>query len=215
MPRADSEQRTKILQAALPVFAEHGRDGASIRMVAEAADVNSALLYYYFEDKHSLFVEAVRQVMRGFLDRLAEQDRPFASGHDRVAFLVNHIFDYYGTHPPRMRLMADAIISHPEVLGQVIRGFVQAKTLFPLQILHDGMARGEIKPASALQMWWSLLGACMFSLKMREVIPHANLAAAPFPVPAMEAARTEIIEMLSNGLAWPAKAKTSMRKRSR
>jgi len=215
MPRADSEQRARILRAAIPVFADNGLDGASIRQVAEAAGVNSALLYYYFEDKRTLFVEAVRQVMRGFLDRLSEQDRLFASGRDRVAFLVNHIFDYYGAHPPRMRLMADAIISHPEVLGRVISGFVREKALFPLQILHDGVARGEIKPASPLQMWWSLLGACMFSLKMREVIPHANLAAAPFPVPSLETARSEIIAMLSNGLAFPAKPQTANRKASR
>lgn len=215
MPRADSEQRANILRAALPVFAEHGLDGATIRLVAEAAQVNSALLYYYFEDKRTLFVEAIRHVLRGFLDRLTGPRRPFASGRERIAFLVNHIFDYYAPHPLRMKLMADAIISHPEVVGQVISGLVREQAAIPLQILQEGVRRGEIRAGSPLQMWWGLLGACMFSLKMREVVSHANLAASPFPVPALEASRQELIEMLSAGLAVPTRPPTTNRKRSR
>jgi TetR/AcrR family transcriptional regulator len=199
MARFDSAQRAKILEAAIPIFADKGLEGTAIRLVGRAAGVNSALLYYYFENKHTLFAAAIRQVMRGFLDHLA-QPPALKSGRDRIAFLINSIFDYYGAHPPRMKLMAITIVLHADLMGQVISGFVKEQSLLPLQILQEGMVRRELKPMNPVQMWWSILGAGMFSLQMREVVRHADMARAPFPIPSLELAREQIIELLANGL---------------
>lgn len=47
-----------ILDAAEAVFADSGFDGATTRVIAEAAGVNPALIHYYFKSKEQLF-EAV------------------------------------------------------------------------------------------------------------------------------------------------------------
>src|SRR5690242_18325436 len=48
--------RRKILEAALPLFAEKGFDGTSNRDIAEAAGIKSTgLLYWYFKSKEDLF----------------------------------------------------------------------------------------------------------------------------------------------------------------
>src|SRR5690606_36559411 len=54
------DTRGAIVNAAREVFAEHGYDGTSIRMIAAAADVDPALVHHYFEGKDQLFLETVR-----------------------------------------------------------------------------------------------------------------------------------------------------------
>ena len=44
-----------ILDAAEKVFAQHGRNGVTIRAVAKEADVDPALVHYYFEDIDGVF----------------------------------------------------------------------------------------------------------------------------------------------------------------
>jgi len=55
-PEPDRAER--ILDAADALFCAQGYDGVSIRDVAQAADVNKALVFYYYESKAGLF-EAV------------------------------------------------------------------------------------------------------------------------------------------------------------
>jgi AcrR family transcriptional regulator len=54
--KADST-REKLISSAEALFAERGFDGVSVRDIANAAGVNSALVGYYFRGKEGLFSE--------------------------------------------------------------------------------------------------------------------------------------------------------------
>ncbi|MGB7354507.1 MAG: TetR/AcrR family transcriptional regulator, partial [Acidobacteriaceae bacterium] len=56
------KSRNRILHAAIREFSEHGLAGARTSAIAAAAQVNKALLYYYFRDKESLYVTALEAV---------------------------------------------------------------------------------------------------------------------------------------------------------
>jgi AcrR family transcriptional regulator len=60
-PRQDGVQpREAILAAAREQFAALGFEGATMRAIARAADVDPALVSYYFGSKSGLFVESLR-----------------------------------------------------------------------------------------------------------------------------------------------------------
>ncbi len=65
--RIDSRQR--ILDAARAEFSEKGFDGARVDDIARRADVNKALIYYYFKSKDELLKDLLRQ----FLDDRKQQ----------------------------------------------------------------------------------------------------------------------------------------------
>ena len=64
-----AETRTRILDAALSEFSDHGLAGARTEQIAAAAGVNKALLYYYFESKEKLYAAALEMVSARVRDR--------------------------------------------------------------------------------------------------------------------------------------------------
>ena len=56
---ASSTAREDIARAARDLFGEHGYDHASLRQIAELADVDVALVSYFFGSKQRLFVEVI------------------------------------------------------------------------------------------------------------------------------------------------------------
>jgi AcrR family transcriptional regulator len=54
-----ADTRGEILEVARHEFAEKGYDGASVRGIARAADVDPALVHHYFGSKEQVFVAAM------------------------------------------------------------------------------------------------------------------------------------------------------------
>lgn len=52
----EGDPRERLLDVAEPLFAEHGYNGTSVRVVASAAGVNQALIAYYFGSKEGLYL---------------------------------------------------------------------------------------------------------------------------------------------------------------
>ena len=68
------DPKSKLLEAAGPVFAEKGYDGATVRDICERAGLNVASVNYYFGDKERLYIETVKQAAHR-----REQSAPFPS----------------------------------------------------------------------------------------------------------------------------------------
>jgi AcrR family transcriptional regulator len=55
--------RAKIVETALELFAQHGFEATSVRMIAQAAGIAQGLLYNYFASKEALLATVVQQSM--------------------------------------------------------------------------------------------------------------------------------------------------------
>lgn len=75
--RAKSRQRRQdLIAAASSVIAEHGIANASVRAVAERAEVSTGSVLYHFESFDQLVMEAVK----GVIDEFSEQRRRLIDG---------------------------------------------------------------------------------------------------------------------------------------
>ena len=201
MGRYDSGQKRAILEAAVFVFADKGPDGGTIRLVGRKAGVNSALIYYYFENKQKLFEDVIRMVFDDFLMVLAGHDKPFEDGRARIAFLVNGIFDYYEKRRERMRLMMQVFNLHVGLLADAIMEVLKQEEVLPLKILQDGISRGEFRPFSPLQLWWNLLGMCIFNIQAEEIAIRLNQKKIYRGLPSLPERKQLIVDLILSGLA--------------
>lgn len=68
-----NDKKEHIINAAIPLFAEKGFEGCSIRDLAARADVNVSMINYYFGSKDNLFLSMVEYkatFMRGRMDEI-------------------------------------------------------------------------------------------------------------------------------------------------
>ncbi len=54
-----SAAQTRIITAALDLFAEHGVNGTSLQMIADAVGVTKAAIYHQFKTKDEIVIAAV------------------------------------------------------------------------------------------------------------------------------------------------------------
>jgi AcrR family transcriptional regulator len=87
--RSREGTRRRILDAAVRLFAEHGYDGVTMRMLGAAANANIALINRYFGSKRELFAEVLAQRGRfpGVLDE----------GDDLAVTLAEYVADRLAT----------------------------------------------------------------------------------------------------------------------
>ena len=201
MARKDSDRRKKILEAAVITFAEHGLDGTTIRTVGKAAHVNSALIYYYFEDKRTLFSECIILTIHGLLMHLQKRLPSFSGPRDRIAFLVESLGSYFGAHPERIRLILLAISKHPDLFGEALVSFIRNnEQLTPLMVLKEGIEKGELKPMPLVNMWWMIIGSAIFTFHVSGIIKNIDIGRVPKPVTDTAQMIKLMTETLSDGL---------------
>ena len=138
--RLRQEREERILEAAAAVFARKGFHQATIREIAEHADVADGTIYNYYSDKQDLLVAITRQVIaNSTFDALAEfepkDDEAFLTAllRDRLDFARQN-FDF--TRVLLSQVWTDESFRGEylrEVIGpllQVMEGYLQSRVRF-------------------------------------------------------------------------------------
>lgn len=200
--RAD-QSRARILDAATREFSENGLSGARTEQIAEAAGVNKALIYYYFQGKEALYVAALESAAQGMVtNALRVLQLECSAGERFLHFALNH-FDRIYSEPVFQRLMQHEMIRLTKGESNVLSPIVE--TLFkPLvektnAVIAEGIRLGELVPTDSTQVMYATLGANVFyflSAPMMRLIGARD----PFDRSALEFRRKAAIEYLGQTL---------------
>ena len=107
--RIREEQHTKILEAAISVFAHKGMD-ATIAEIAATADVSYGLVYRYFASKEALLVELVEKVLSDSLQVLKRALEMPGTPVERLRSLLTQIISGVREHPEFILLVQQMLI---------------------------------------------------------------------------------------------------------
>ena len=128
-----TDKRDQILDAAEALFAQYGFHGVTVRQVTSEANVDVALVYYYFENKRALFDAVLMRratiVNKERLDLLEQIDLSPEDGRaieKLVAAFVDPIYRYLATGDSGWRhyfALIAQINNAPEWGAQVMPGF--------------------------------------------------------------------------------------------
>ena len=139
------DKKELLLETAGKLFAEHGFDGTSVRMIAEKSGMNVAMISYYFGSKEKLFEELIGvkiNYMREQLSALIENDqldawlkfekviegyseRIIKSGGSFHRLMMREISLGQRTHITRM--IEEKIMFNMEAVQSIIREGIQKK----------------------------------------------------------------------------------------
>lgn len=161
---APTEQR--IFDAALEVFARKGRDGARMQEIADHAEINRALLHYYFRSKAQLYEAVFAHGFRQFIGSLRQSLKADLSFEDALRTFVSGYIDYIHEHQDMARLMLNECLCGGEALLEHMGAALSEPDEFPgfmmqerIRVAHEA---GEIRDQDPEHTMLTIVSACLF-----------------------------------------------------
>jgi len=134
------KKKNAIERAALELFAEHGIDGTSTRMIAERAGVTEGALYRHHAGKEDLVAALFRQYFEGFGDLLADASQAAGPFPDRIRRMVRAFLESYDADPLGFRFIL--LVQH-ELLDKA-REVRTSPTAEITRVVAEAVRTGEI-----------------------------------------------------------------------
>ena len=163
---ADRSQST-ILAAARDEFAEYGLGGARMDRIAERAGLNKRLIYYYFEDKETLFQAVLEQAYRDIREQELTLHLLDLEPAAAVRRLVEFTWNYYLEHPEFLTLLNSANLHKARHLEGSQRARQLNSPLIALlaEILERGRREGSFRGGvDPVQLYVSIAALSYFYL---------------------------------------------------
>ena len=101
-----------ILDAAERLFARQGFSGTTIKQIGKAANVNPALLYYYYDSKETLYRAMLQRILAQLLARGADAIERAGTHTERIRAFVRAQVRLLGDHPHFPRLLVRELVDH-------------------------------------------------------------------------------------------------------
>lgn len=177
----DAGAEERILEAARRVFMRRGTAGARMQEIAAEAEVNQALVHYYFGSKDKLAERVFLDAAAGLVRALATIPDPtatleqtlerFITGYidtvRRSPFIPAYLLAEAHQHPERLNvLMKKAIGIVPSDMARMVIGRIDA-------MIAERVAAGAIRSISARQLFVNVMSLVVFPFVGRNVLMSA------------------------------------------
>ena len=165
--------RDRIIQAAGPIFAELGYDGATVRQICKAAEVNVASIKYYFGDKKSLYIETIKlaRLMRAerypFPD-WSDETSPEEKLYDFVSALLRRLTSMQNA-PWQVNLLMRELIKPDDACRIVVKEYFQPMFEAMLSIV-DQLVKRPLSETERMKIGFSIIGQCLHYRFGKEVV---------------------------------------------
>lgn len=151
---APATSRDAILDAAIRCFATKGFAATTIKDLASEAEVNSALLYYYFTDKQTLYRETLRHVAQRLSDSAGRRLDEDGAPDEVVRRFVQQQAEFLIANPHVPRLLLREMLEHTgrhaeEAIVSLIGGVFTTLCDVIRRGQEQGVFRGDADPKYA------------------------------------------------------------------
>jgi AcrR family transcriptional regulator len=154
------DKREIILSAAMKLFGQKGFEGTSVREIASGADVNPAMISYYFGSKEKLFeklVEHKASFLKGVFAELVNNTS--ITQIEKLFIIIDSYIDRMFQSPQFHHLLHRelSLERRPQLKNAIseilLRNFVSIR-----KIIQDGIESGEFKTIDPELTIASILG---------------------------------------------------------
>lgn len=139
-----SPSATRILEAATDLFARGSFDSVSIKDIASASGVNSALISYYFGGKKNLYQEVLVTHAKSFItlqDNIRKLD---ISPLDKLRNYVETIATLQYKHPYHIHLIFRELLMPNPTFEGFVKNYLYRAHQFMAELVQDAIGKKEI-----------------------------------------------------------------------
>lgn len=180
-----AETRRKLIEAAGPVFAEHGYERATVRDICHAAGANVAAINYHFGDKQGLYVAVLKYCHERGDEKFpfVREDLAKRPADERLrVFVANFLHRLLDETKPAWvyQVMMQAMMKQGPALDMLIDANIAPKMAFLEAAVRDLLGRRSRNTTLVRRCCLSVVGQVLAYHFARPVIErlHGGLPAA-------------------------------------
>ena len=144
-----SDPKARIIETTATLFAERGFEAVPVREIADKAQVNVAMINYYFRNKNGLYNAIIEKLMGELNERLESEVGKGADPVDRLKRYVNSYVSYLRQESKTAQLVFQAIFLKDTDLDFLVERY-WAKTYAMIeQVMSEGIAAGVFQPVDS------------------------------------------------------------------
>lgn len=163
--RQPEQSRAAILQAAIREFAQRGIAGARTDAIAHAAKVNKALLYYYYQDKETLYGASLDHAFGQMSEHLFQVLDRNLPPRELVLTYIGEYFDYIASHKFNRELVQVEMMrsghGSPH-LKRIAKQYFQPLYRRIGEVIQQGVTAGDFRPINPMQFVPSMVALVVF-----------------------------------------------------
>lgn len=196
----------KIFHAAMTVFVEKGRYGAKMQEIADRAQINKAMLHYYFRNKDTLYTHVFETVFSrifGSIHHVLEQDIPF---DETLRLFIDEYINLIDSNPKVPLFIMRELSEGAEFLKQIVSREVLSNDFILPQLFIDKIKKatqnGEIRVVDPIQLFLTIIGSSLYFFMAEPILKIFISQVESFERDAFLTARKQhIYELVMNGIA--------------
>src|SRR5215831_20634878 len=200
------ESRAAILKAAAREFAEHGIAGARTETIAREARVNKALLYYYFEDKDTLYGAVLDNAFSGLKNTVFEVLDSALPPREKVLAYAGAYFDFIASNQLYPRLMQREMMrareGESQHIDKLVKTYIQPIFIRVNQVLQEGIAQGEFRRVKTEHFVPSMVAIIVFYFSSAPMIQKI-IGFNPLTAERIAERRAAVLDFISAALFRP------------
>ena len=169
------ERKKQLLRVALDVFIEKGYYGTSTREIARRAGVSSGLLFHYFSNKESIYLELVNI---GVEEMKINMEIAMNAPCEYLFQTMKNIFEQLESNPffGKMFVFMDNV-QHTTVNDKEIELLLESADICKqwIPIILEGQRRGEFRDGNPHSLCVAVFGAIQGIAQEKVRIPNTPL----------------------------------------
>jgi TetR/AcrR family transcriptional regulator len=167
--KKDLTTEERILEAAKEVFHRRGFEGTRMQEIADTAEINKALVHYYFRNKENLFAAVFKAAFEKLTSRGMEIFSRDVQFEEKLAeFLDYHIsFLTQNSHIPWFIL--NGLHERPDQLREMMMRNGSAPAIF-LKHIREGLSKEGIEIEDPVQLFANILSLSVFPVVAKPLL---------------------------------------------
>lgn len=141
--KKSTQKRNQLLNAALDVFSVYGFSGASLDEIAQLANMHKSNIFYYYENKESLYVEVLTTVLQKWLAPLQILEVELEPTEALTHYLMQKI-ESSKDQPKASRLFALEIIQGAPHILPILKGPLKKLFKRKTKVIETWQEQGKL-----------------------------------------------------------------------
>ncbi len=144
--RRTPDKRSRILEAAVKVFARKGYFGARVSDVAKSARVADGTIYLYFRNKEDILVSLFDEVMAEHIAKGREELRAVEGAEARLVVISRHHLRLLGGNRDLAVVFQVELRQSTKFMERFTAGWLQDYLAVISEVIEEGQNDGTLRP---------------------------------------------------------------------